>query len=105
VKVSIGDLSELAGPLIRFSLTLTDDTGDPLLTYPGWTYNVYREVMTPATRTARGFYTRFSEASSVFEKQLRDALETFPEVERILGPKQEKVKNKTKKIVGVKELS
>jgi hypothetical protein len=104
MRCSVGDLTELVGPMIRFSLTLVDDDGEPLLSYPGWTLNVYREVNTPATRTSRGFYKRFSETSAPFERQLLAALEGFPEVERVLGPKQERVRSKNRKIVGQKEL-
>ena len=104
MKVSIGDLSELVGPMVRFSLTLNSDDGDPLMSYPGWTVNVYRDVLAPATKTSRGFYKRFTDITPAFEKQLLEALETFPEVERVLGPKQERATGKTRKIVGQKEL-
>jgi hypothetical protein len=104
MKISIGDLRELVGPQIRFSLTITDDSGDPLLTYPGWTLNVWREIQTPATRTSRGYYKRFSEISEPFERQLLNTLESFPEVDRVLGEKQLRVKSTKKKIVGEKTL-
>jgi hypothetical protein len=104
MKASVGDLRELVGPMVRFTLTLTDDDGDPLMSYPGWTLNVYRDVQAPATKTSRGFYKRFTETSPAFERQLLEALEGFSEVEKVLGPKQERVRSRTRKIVGEAQL-
>jgi hypothetical protein len=104
MRVSIGDLRELVGPQVRFTLTLTDDTGEPLMSYPGFTVNVYRDIQPPATRTAKGFYKRFTDISSPFERQLLEAVESFPETEQILGPRQEKIRSTKRKIVGEKEL-
>ena len=104
MKASVGDLRELVGPMVRFTLTLTDDGGDPLMSYPGWTLNVYRDVQAPATKTGRGFWKRFTDISAPFEKQLLEALEGFPEVETVLGPKQSRVRSKTRKIVGEAKL-
>ena len=56
----VGQLSVLDGPMIRFAVILTDDNGNDLMIYPGWTVNVYREVWPPATKTARGSYKRFT---------------------------------------------
>ena len=100
VRVTVGELRELVGPMIRFSLTLTSDDGEPLMSYPGWTLNVWREVQAPATKTGRGFWKRFTDVSAPFERQLLEALEGFPEVDKVLGPKQQRVQSKTRKIVG-----
>lgn len=105
MRVSIGDLRELTGPMIRFTLTLTSDDGEPLMSYPGWTLNVYRDVSCPATKTARGFYKRFTDISPAFEQLLLEALESFPEVERVLGPKQERIRSTKKKLVGEKQIA
>lgn len=100
MKLSIGDLRELAGPKIRFTLNINDNDGNPLMSYPGWTFNQFREVETPATKTSRGFYKRFTEITEAFEKQLLATLEGFQEVNQILGPKLERVKRPVKKIKG-----
>jgi hypothetical protein len=105
MQITIGDMREVVGPLVRFTLTLTDDKGEALMIYPGWTLNVYRDVQPPATKTAKGFWKRFTEISSVFERQLREALETFPEVERVLGPRQKRVRSQAQIIVGEKEVA
>lgn len=104
MKLSIGDLRELAGPKIRFTLNINSDAGDPLMSYPGWTLNQFREVEVPATKTSKGFFKRFTQITEAFEGQLLEALEGFQEVETILGPKLEKVKRVVKKIKGEREI-
>lgn len=103
MRVSIGDLRELTGPVIRFTLSITDDDGEPLMSYPGWTMNQYREIETPATKTSRGFWKRFTQVTDAFEAQLRTALEDIPETAKILGPKLEKVL-RVRKIKGEREI-
>jgi hypothetical protein len=86
MKILIDDVQEIVGPKIRFALTFVDDDGEPLLTYPGWTLNQKREIASPATLTRYGKYHRFSSISPRFEVLLRGAVESFEEVEKVLGP-------------------
>jgi hypothetical protein len=103
MKIKVGQISALDGPMVRFAVILTVDDGEELMIYPGWTLNRYREVQPPATKTARGFYKRFTEISIVLAWMLLEALQQgFPAIEEILGPKQERglEKGTKKKIAG-----
>lgn len=106
MKLSIGDLRELTGPKIRFTLNINSDGGDPLMSYPGWTINQFREIESPATKTNRGFWKRFTVITEEFEKTLLDTLESFQETDQILGPRVERPeKPRARKIKGEREIA
>lgn len=106
MKLSIGDLRELTGPKIRFTLNINSENGDPLMSYPGWTLNQFREIESPATKTNRGFWKRFTVVTEEFEEVLLATLESFPETFQILGEKLTRPeKKRARKIKGEREIA
>jgi hypothetical protein len=107
MKFTVCDLSALKTKdetYVRFVVRFSSDAGEVLMHSAGWTLNRYRDVQPPATKTARGFYKRFTEISSVFETLLLQALERFPEVEEILGPKLKRISSAKTVIEGEVEI-
>jgi hypothetical protein len=72
---------------VRFSLTLAEDDGEPLLTIDGWTVDRNRVVRPPYTRGkfSTGYVT-YQHPSKPFLERITAAVMSVPDVDVILGP-------------------
>ncbi len=89
VKLFLRDWSEVitpSGKCVRFSVTIADDTGDPLVTQEGFLLDSRRKVMCPKTRVRFGKMVQFTKVSQKFEIMVREVIAGLPEVLEVLGP-------------------
>lgn len=76
---------------VRFSIALQDDDGLPLFTWAGWTIDEYRTIREPGARVMfNDRIVSFTHVSKRFQEQLAAAIESRPDVVRILGPRKKK---------------
>ncbi len=79
-------VSTPSGPCIRFSVTVADDTGEPLITQSGFMLDNRRKVIPPRTRVKFGRMAQFTVVSPKFETMVREVAGAIQEVQEILGP-------------------
>ena len=69
----------------RFSVTITNDDDEPLLTIVGWLYDAWRKLQPPRAKTGWN-YISVVKLYPDFIKKLKDHLENVPEIQKILQP-------------------
>jgi hypothetical protein len=106
MRVSINNLQEIMTkqftPLIRFSVTVMDDNGEPLWTSKGWRLSWDQAVLPPASG-----YQVWHQVTEKFEDMLRTALKGFPGVRKMLEAHNEAQTVKSipvDELLGVREL-